>query len=284
MKIKRFTLLITIIISFLFTPYAAKICVQIFGRQGGGFWGPSNPEYFWGFLMNILLFGSFFSWFLYNKWKVWFYHIFPVLLFFLFLQSWKDLTIGAALVAAGIILAQIFLLIKRYIFKIKPGELPDTAKARPVLKNKESLLGKMRLILIIYLSLEFFTGLLMGLNAGGSVFFILTKIISLVIIIISVCYLIKNNPKCYWYIVIYSILGVIMQFLGRLDYMALTVYAVLAIFFMYKSISSKNNYNFNQVIINTVIFVLVLSLLFKFPIFLLSILSFIELFGGLFTQ
>ncbi|MFA5359713.1 MAG: hypothetical protein WC349_02020 [Patescibacteria group bacterium] len=285
MKIKRFTFIIVLVSSFLFTPFAAKLYLLIFGLQKNAWWGPSNPEYFLGFLMNLVFFGSFFSWLLNNKWKISVYYTLPVILFFSNFEIEKYLILIIVLAVTGFVLAQFFLLIKEKIFKIKIIESSNIPEYVFVNKNKTDTFGAIQIILIIYLSIEFFIGLLFGLyNFNGSLIFAIVKLTSLFAIAPTLYYLMKKDTRCYLYICIFAGLNIISQFFNYFGLAIFVMCIILFIFSIYKLniIKIFNRTVGNSDIDQVMISVLIMSLLFKTPIFILAVLSFAELFGSLF--
>jgi len=67
------------------------------------FWGPAHPEYFIGFILSFLFFGSLSGWFFgkNKKLKTWLWHVLPFLFFLLFLGAYEELIIGSGVVAIG---------------------------------------------------------------------------------------------------------------------------------------------------------------------------------------
>jgi len=103
----------------IFTPRVGSLYEEYLGSASTGFWGPSHPEYFIGFIFSFLFFGSLFSWLLITKKrkKYWLFYTLPFLFFMLFLGAVEELIIGIGLVLIGWLLAQGILLIYSKIKK-----------------------------------------------------------------------------------------------------------------------------------------------------------------------
>lgn len=101
--------------SILTTPLIGKWYDLYITPISNWFWGPSHPEYITGFTLSFLFFGSLLSWLFVaqKKKKYWLSYILPFLIFMLLLGAFEELIIGIGLVAAGWLLAQGILLIKK---------------------------------------------------------------------------------------------------------------------------------------------------------------------------
>jgi len=287
MKINRFTLIIVVIISFLVTPFTSRIYLQIFGPLDSGWWGPSNLEYFLSFLINLVFWGSFFSWYLVNKWKIWVYYTLPIPLFDSIIGARDDLIITTGLAVAGFILAQLILLINKKIFNSGKIEQPVVTEQTPAAATQVNFSGTIRIILVIYLSIEYFTRILFGFYTPERLIIIFAiKLISLAVIIFALYYAVKKDVKCYKYIIIYVALNIILQFFNSFDLAAFVIYIILVVFAIFKLniIKGFNNIKYNSDIDQVIIVIFILSILFRIPIFLLVILSFADLFSSLFIH
>ncbi|GBE16853.1 hypothetical protein BMS3Abin15_00677 [bacterium BMS3Abin15] len=100
--------------AIIFTPWLGSLYERYLGPASTGFWGPSHPEYFAGFIFSFLFFGSLFSWLfaLEKKKKYWLSYTLPFLIFMLLLGAFEELIIGIGLVFIGWLLAKGILLIK----------------------------------------------------------------------------------------------------------------------------------------------------------------------------
>ncbi len=100
--------------AIIFTSLFGNLYEKYLGPASTGFWGPSHPEYFSGFMFSFLFFGSLFSWLFATgkKKKYWLSYVLPLLLFMLLLGAFEELIIGIGLVVIGWLLARVILLIK----------------------------------------------------------------------------------------------------------------------------------------------------------------------------
>jgi len=119
-KNKIILFIVIVFLTIIFTPLFGKFYELIIGhKMSSGFWGPSHPEYFVGFIMAFLFLGSLLSWLTFTdkKIKYWVYYILPLLVFLLILGSLEGVIIGVGFVLAGWLLAQGGLLIYKKIQK-----------------------------------------------------------------------------------------------------------------------------------------------------------------------
>ncbi|MBU4347372.1 hypothetical protein KJ586_02865 [Patescibacteria group bacterium] len=102
-------------LAIIFTPLFGYLYEKFFGPVYGGFFWVSSSSVFEGFIFSFLFFGSLLSWLFVaqKKKKYWLSYTLPFLTFMLLLGAFEELIIGTGLVAAGWLLAQGILLIRK---------------------------------------------------------------------------------------------------------------------------------------------------------------------------
>ena len=101
-------------LAIIFTSLFGSLYEEYLGPASTGFWSPSHPEYFAGFMFSFLFFSSLLLWLFVTekKKKYWLSYILPFLIFMLLLGAFEELIIGIGLVIIGWLLAQGVLFIK----------------------------------------------------------------------------------------------------------------------------------------------------------------------------